>query len=100
MKSKDKLVEFREAANVLDENRVDSGAEKHADGGGTGKGSMNSGAGSGSGPGGGGHPSVQAAAATLDIPDCRICKWIDGPGRTRLDRGKPFTDLPNLRKLR
>ena len=30
MKTKDKLVEFREAANVLDKTRVDSGEEAHS----------------------------------------------------------------------
>ena len=39
---------------------------------------------------------MQATAATLTVSDCRICKWNDGPGRTRLDRGKPFAEPNNL----
>ena len=66
MKTKDKLVEFRKAANLLDKTRVDSGARKHTHGGGTGKGSGNPGTGSRSGSGGGAS-HVQAAATTLTI---------------------------------
>ena len=95
IKTKDKLTEFREAANMLDKTRVDSGEKKRV-GGAAGKGSVSSGAGSGVGPEGGGHPSVQAAAANLNLPDCRICKSVDGPGITRLDRGVPFADPTNL----
>jgi hypothetical protein len=91
MKTKDKLVEFRKATNVIENTRVDSGATKHTHGGGTGKSSGNPGTGSRSGSGvGASH--VHAAATTLTISDCRICKWIDGPGMTKIDRRKPFAD--------
>ena len=39
---------------------------------------------------------MQATASSLTVSDCRICEWIDGLGRTRLDRGKPFADPNNL----
>ena len=50
IQSKNKLSEFRNAANMLDKTRVDSGEKKRV-GGGTGRGYVNSGAGSGAGPG-------------------------------------------------
>ena len=117
MKTNDKLMEFRETTNVLDKTRVESGAKKHTHGGGSG----NSGTGFGSET-----SHVQASLGEEmcdqdfcegsplnlgdeeDVPNqvthgttqtastCRICKWIDGPGRTRLDRGKPFADPNNL----
>jgi hypothetical protein len=91
MKTKDKSVELRKAANTMKKSRVDSGARKHTHGGGTGKGSWNPGTGSRSGSGvGASH--VHAAATSLTISDCRICKWIDGPGMTKIDRRKPFAD--------
>jgi hypothetical protein len=95
MNTKDKLMEFRETANVLDTTRVDSGAKKRADGG-YAKGSGSSGTGSGSVSGGGGVSHVQATPSSLTVSDCRICEWLDGPGRTQLHRGKPFADLNNL----
>ena len=49
-RSKEKLSEFREAANMLDKTRVDTGEKKRV-GSGSGKGSVSSGAGSGAGPG-------------------------------------------------
>jgi hypothetical protein len=38
-------------------------------------------------------PNQVTHGTTLIISDGRICKWIDGLGRTRLDREKPFADL-------
>ena len=96
MNTNNKLMEFIGAANMLDKTGVDTGAKKRAEGGGSAKGSGSSGSGFGSGSGGGGVSHVQATPSSLTISDCRFCEWLDGPGRARLDRGKPFTDLNSL----